>query len=450
MTTVVFEGLIESRSFDATRTSTVANEKCPCTIEGSAVPEKDEVTVAGNKGTIFTTMSAKATVSGSKLSVDIKVRVDGEVRDAKTGAVLYKIAEEATGHADGDSCPDGSGVVTANLSFGGHEDQFDATGAQVGTRVIDDFGGQLRIRVNDSAKIAGVDIRPSGGGSGFMMEIASRGIAPAFEKAWRSGMCIEVLIDPKSKDVEPESVTTITAKVRHKFENAELDKPVEAKLRSGPKAIEPSGKQKAPATFRYTAGGESGDVGVVDFESASNRGLGSAAAGYSVAGGWTISGPGKSHEIVPDIATGELTVTISDLKIKVDKGGALTGTGTMTLTGEATSGNGICRGDLDQTAPITAKGTLVGNAADGVLRLTLFTPAEPGVKLTLTCRSPLGGPVVSTEIGGEGYADRYGEALGTFDLPAAGGTTTVVHTASIGGLVTVVASANLTVVRAKK
>ncbi|MDQ2952394.1 MAG: hypothetical protein M3R54_09040 [Chloroflexota bacterium] len=450
MTTVAFIGLIESRSSAARNVESFSKEQCPCSIERTFDPTKDEVTVEGNKGTIFTTFSAKVTVSGSKLSMDLKLKVEGEVRDAKTGALLYKISNEATGHADGDSCPDTSGVVTATFTFGGHEDYFDATGAKTASDAFDDFGGQLRVKADDNAKLAGVEIHPAGDKSGFMLELAARGTAPAFEKAWRSGLCIEVVVDPRFKDVEAGSVTTITARVRQKFERNDLDKPVEAKLTSGVKAIEPAGqKQKAPATFRYTAGGESGDFGTVDFESASNRGLGSTNAGYTVAGGWTISGPGESHENVQDIATGELTITISDLKITADKDGALRGRGTMRLTGEITSGGGICRADLDQTAPITATGTLVGEAATGVLKLALQTPAQPGVKMTVLCQVG-DGPVVSTQLGGEGYADRYGQALGTFELPASGGTKAVSRTEAIGGVVSVVASATLTVVKAKK
>ncbi len=101
------------------------------------------------------------------------------------------------------------------------------------------------------------------------------------------------------------------------------------------------------------------------------------------------------------------------------------------------------------TAPITATGTLVGEAATGVLKLALQTPAQPGVKMTVLCQVG-DGPVVSTQLGGEGYADRYGQALGTFELPASGGTKAVSRTEAIGGVVSVVASATLTVVKAKK
>jgi hypothetical protein len=78
----------------------------------------------------------------------------------------------------------------------------------------------------------------------------------------------------------------VTAKVRQRFEGAELDKPVEASL-SGVKLIEPAGqKVPAPATFIYTAGSKDGDKGEVSFKSVSNRGIGETKVTFTVGGGW--------------------------------------------------------------------------------------------------------------------------------------------------------------------
>ena len=451
MTTQLFTDLIGTRSYDATHVTSDTPEKCPCTKEATLDPTKDEVSIEGNKGTITTTMTVKATVGGSKISVDIKLKVEGEVRDAKTGALLYKISSEATGHAEGDSCPDASGVAHATMSFGGNEDYFDSSGAKTGNRVFESFGGQVSVRADDNAKLAAVEVTPSGQGGQLMVEMAMRGAAPAFEKAWRSGMCIQVVVSPNSDDVDPESATTITVKVKHKIEGNELDKPVEAKLTSGVKSIEPSGqKQKAPATFTYTAGPESGDRGDVSFESVSNRGIGHDFGSYTVAGGWTISGSGASNEdFQGGFVANTLRISISDLKVKAAKGGGLSGAGTMTLSGEVTTGAGLCRGNTDQTLPITVTGTLVGTGADAVLRLTISSPATPGVMVMVLCRGPFGGQI-SQSVPAEGHSDRYGEALGAFDLPAAGGTKTVSRTTAIGGVMNVAASGTFTVTKTKK
>jgi hypothetical protein len=451
MTTVLFAGLIGDRPTTLAGTQD-PNEKCPCTKSVNLDPTKDEVTVDGNKGTITTTMTATVMVSGSRVSVDLKMRIEGEVRDAKTGAVLFKIASESTGHADGDACPDATGVANASMSFTGSDDHFDGAGAKTGSSATS-FGGQIRMRVDDSAKLAGVEVTASGQTGVFGAELirqAALTAAPAFEKGWRSGMCIEVIVDPKSGDVEPDSETTVTAKVKHKIEGNELDKPVEAKLSSGVKSIDPSGsKVKSPATFKYKAGAESGDKGSVSFDSVSNRGIGHASVTYAVAGGWVISSNGTSDENFQGVVSNTLNVSIKDLKIKAEKGGALNGSGTMFLSGVVTSGAGICIGQLDQQLPITATGTVVGTGATAMLRLTLNTPAPAGVQVFMVCTVP-GGGTYSQFIGAEGHSDRYGEAMGAFELPADGGTANINRTAAIGGLMNVAATGRFTVVKAKK
>jgi hypothetical protein len=133
-----------------------------------------------------------------------------------------------------------------------------------------------------------------------------------------------------------------------------------------------------------------------------------------------------------------------------NKDGALTGSGTMTLTGTATSGAGICKGPIDQTLPMTATGTVVGTPPSAVLRLKLYTPAVPGVMVTLTCILPTGVRYAQA-IGAEGFSDRWGEALGEIDLPTAGGTKAITKTTAIGGSqVIVTAAGTFTVVKAKQ
>lgn len=413
-------------------------------------PTIDEVTVSGNKGTITTTTTATVALNGSKVSLDITMKVEGEVRDAATGAILYKISSEATGHADGDSCPDASGTARVQMAFGGKEDYFDASGTKTGTKVSESFSGEIRFKADDNAKLSGVEISPTGHGAEIMLRIAATYAAPVFEKAWRSGKCIEVQVDPKGGEVDSDSVTDVTAKVKHKIEGNELDKPVEAKLTSGVKSIDPAGsKQKAPAKFRYTAGSAPGDQGGVTFESVSNRGIGQASVTFTVGGGWTISSTGTSTERVQGMSSNDLRVSIRDLKVTAGKDGALTGSGTMNLSGTVTAGAGICIGTVDQTLTVTASGTLVGTGPGAVLRLTLYSPATAGEMVTMTCTLPTGART-SYPVSAEGLTDRYGEALGEFELPADGGTKAINRTAAIGGIMDVAATGTFTVVRPKR
>ena len=441
MTTVLFNELI-------THGNEGQEGECPCSKTATVPASTDEVSVGGNTGTITTTTTATVTANGSKLSLDLTVKMSGEVRDAVTGAVLYKIANEATGHADGDACPDATGTARAHLAFGGREDYFTATGARSGSGVSESLTGEVRIKVDDNAQIAGVDITSTGGGD-LLIQLAATSAAPQFEKAWRSGLCIAVLVSPDGGEFDKDSVTTVTAKVKHKIEGNELDKPVEATL-EGVKSIDPAGaKQKAPATFRYTAGPKDGDRGTVLFKSVSNRGIGQVSKTFTVAGGWTISSVGSSNEGFQGIVSNMLKVSIADLKVSAGKDNVLSGSGTITLTGPITASAGplgVCRGDLDQTIPFTASGVLVGTGPGALLRLTLYTAAPPSGGTTLvTCPGTVSAPIPNS-----GYSDRYGETLGQFDLPADGGTTTISRTAAIGGIMNVAATGTFTVVRPKR
>lgn len=411
-------------------------------------PTTDEVTVSGNKGNITTTTTATVTASGSKVSLDITMKVEGEVRDAATGAILYRISSEATGHADGDGCPDASGTARARMAFTGKEDYFNASGAKTGTRVSEGFGGEIRFKVDDNAKLSGVDLSPSGHGAEIMLRIAATSAAPAFEKAWRSGSCIEVIVDPKGGEVDSESVTDLTVKVKHKIEGNELDKPVEGKLAHGVKSIDPAGsKQKAPAKFRYTAGSESGDVGGVRFESVSNRGIGQGGATFTVGGGWTISSVGTSTEVVEAAGTRiSVQVSFTDVKVTAAKDNALSGSGPIRLKGslDARLGDVVCTAPIDRTFPFTVAGSLVGTGPAALLKLTISAPTPPGETLRMTCDYG----TIDFPLPGEG--NFYGFALGELELPAAGGTKSFDRSVVVGGLASVRATATVTVLRPKR
>lgn len=57
---------------------------------------------------------------------------------------------------------------------------------------------------------------------GFAVYVSGK----AAEKIWRSGKCIEVVVAPNGGDVAANSITSVTAKVRHKFDGDELQRPI--------------------------------------------------------------------------------------------------------------------------------------------------------------------------------------------------------------------------------
>jgi hypothetical protein len=91
---------------------------------------------------------------------------------------------------------------------------------------------------------------------------------------WRGGTCIEVDGSPATAMVERDSVTDVTATVRHKFDESNVDAPVVATF-SGVRSIDKVGQRvPSPATYRFVAGSEYLDQGVIKFKSTSRRGIG--------------------------------------------------------------------------------------------------------------------------------------------------------------------------------
>src|SRR5437773_2828909 len=131
MTSVIFEVLV----------SDLASKAPPGSKTEDLAPTVDTVTIGGNKGQITTQITASVTKSASKISLLLRMKITGEVRDGTTGAVLYKIDSETTGVATGDVCPDSSGIARAKMTFRGHEDYFNASGPTSSS--TEDYGGDI-------------------------------------------------------------------------------------------------------------------------------------------------------------------------------------------------------------------------------------------------------------------------------------------------------------------
>ncbi len=310
--------------------------------------DTQQIDTGPGKGSVTTESTVAITPAGDKLTVDVTTKTVGEANDAD-GHLVFRINGTGHAHIEVKACPDAGGVVDATMEFQASEDYFVAAGGgRSGHSWNEDETGKTTIFANDEADLdhfivdahvdravkggtkaagagqtdltdstigAGVTatFQPNGSGNitggsfvatGTTMKdvqdtvnaleklvgVASQVTARAAEKFWRSGKCIEVVVDPKGGDVAADSKTTVTAKVRHKFDGGELQKPVVATL-AGVKAIEPAGqKVPSPASFTYTAGPNPKDKGEVTFKSVSNRGIGETTVTFTVGGGWTIDG----------------------------------------------------------------------------------------------------------------------------------------------------------------
>jgi hypothetical protein len=464
------------------------------------VPYDDEtVEVEGNTGTIKTTITLKAVVSGSNLSVDLTLKTKGQVVDKATGAILFAIDSIASGHIDVAFCPDAGGQSTANVKLTSSE-IYTGGAAGAGKGTSKEFSGTVVITVGDDAKIVKIEgtdqgseeskggIPPTGsstsdlaastrtasdniamdgggnrvpgvprniqlGGEGstsgeqgglwgsmtIFVETMVTAAAQEAEKLWREGKCVELTVDPDGGDVEPNETKTVTATLRHKIEGTELDKPVEATF-SGVKEISPVGeKQPAPASITFTAGPKEGDVGRIAFKSVSNRGIAEKAVIFAVRRlGWKVTFTGTEREVFAPTVDDTFQATITDLTI-VSKDGVLSGTGKLHLKGKIKTFG--CSGALDQVATITVyQGSLVGSGPEAMLHLVLRASSRAGQVIRMTC---IDGQHV--DLPARGHAERFGQPLIDLVLPAVPGSYTVSKTGAVGGVFQITVRGTFTV-----
>lgn len=130
-----------------------------------------------------------------------------------------------------------------------------------------------------------------------VVDEAARALLQGAQDAWRGGECVEVVVAPPLRSngeknrSRPKERTEIEARVRHRFEGAELPLPLEATL-AGKDRLEPKRVERAPGRFGYTAGtGERnwGDWGRVDLKTVSRRGIGEASVDFTTREEWSGS-----------------------------------------------------------------------------------------------------------------------------------------------------------------
>lgn len=338
---------------------------------GTVEDEPETIEVAGNTGTIKTTLTLKVVTSGSRLSVDVTMKSKGKVVDKQTGAILYAIDSIASGHVVIDFCPDAGGQAAASIKLTSSEIYTQGGGGSKG--VSKEFSGNAAITVDDEANISKVEGASEGaeeagegvtdaagqgdplttttrtasdniandgdgnrlpgvarniqlGGEGttsdqqvklwgstiFFVETMLTAAAKEAEKLWREGKCVELTVDPDGGDVSPNEIESVTATLKHKIDGTELDKPVVATL-TGVATLDPAGeKQPAPATVTYTAGPDDGDYGRINFKSTSNRGIAEKSVTFTVRpAAWTTNADtplGEIRGLKCDGVGGEWTV----------------------------------------------------------------------------------------------------------------------------------------------
>lgn len=266
--------------------------------------------------------------------------------------------------------------------------------------------------------------------AGYAIGVASFGLGTAAEAFWRGGKCVALTIDPNGGDVEADSITDVTATVKHIFEGGELEVPVEATL-AGVAAIDPAGeRQDAPATVTYTAGSEDGDVGEVKFSTVSKRGIDEETIKFTVGSKTlTVSLTGSMQTSIPGIGY-TTTVSAPNIVLKRQPDGTYAGQGPAT--------SGIQFPIADCPTPYSQVGTMNVLArpevvADPALPPNWIVSWESG-QSTTTGFCTIDGRHIELEgfTGPEGPAAGFTFVLGEIVVPAAGGTQEIQLTKLLG------------------
>ncbi|MDQ6794952.1 MAG: hypothetical protein M3067_09085 [Chloroflexota bacterium] len=100
-------------------TKTVTEHGCDTgTCEGAVI---EKVNVAGHPGEISTQTTLTAGFDGSTISMQIEIKTKGEIFDATSKALVYRIESTGSGRMTGDACPDASGISKLRIEFSAYE-----------------------------------------------------------------------------------------------------------------------------------------------------------------------------------------------------------------------------------------------------------------------------------------------------------------------------------------
>ena len=278
------------------------------------------------------------TRSGSMITVEVDMTLNG----AANGAA---VTDKAHGKLEVNICPDADGVAPVRITL---QSRTDGSKGSATASSQSDISGSAKLLVDDNAELSGYDfdikgsLAQSGSDAGvkgqfaevsagftvpgltdsgagvqvrdakltrassaataeftkttmsFTMKIITTLVYMASFQAkdlWQNGYCVEIQVSGvnDSNDlVERSSTRHFTAKVHHKFEDAELKAPIQGTL-SGDKSLAPTARKAAPVDYTYTAPAESRKKATVNLETRSKRGAAKKSLEFSTAPlGWVI------------------------------------------------------------------------------------------------------------------------------------------------------------------
>jgi hypothetical protein len=392
---------------------------------------------------------------GTTLQVDTCPDEDGTITVSANASGTYDVVGEGLSyHASLDTRDVATVTVDANAEIAGRQHALTVRGTAVGDRPAfisgeSEVDSELGASLTWSGALSGTaapavtittaegadanDLRSAFTGGAFTAALVDAAIDAA-ETVWQDGRCLELVVEPPGKQVDPGSKTEIAVTIEHKAFDDEVKRDIRATL-EGTEEVDPLDEPvPAAATFTYTATTESRGQGVITFRSVSNRGIAERTETYVV-----------EQQLLLD-AVGSLTVVLggmkvrwtyrgSGLKVSLVPGESPDATPRASVEGELAlrgrvrgllgkfdcSGDFRATGAVDTGADVSAQ--IVGEGEDRKL-LVHLTPRDPNapIDFSMRCRFPTGPATVPHSIKvGDAFPIWSGQGTAV-ELPLTGGT----------------------------
>jgi hypothetical protein len=290
------------------------------------------------------------------------------------------------------------------------------------------------VRVTTAEGVDARDLRSAFTGGAFTAALVDAAIDAA-SRVWKDGRCLELVVEPPGKEVDPGSETEITVTIEHKAFEDEIERDVRATALEGTEKVEPLDEPiRAPKTFTYTATSESQGQGTITFRTVSNRGIAERAETYTVSQRLLLDAEGSLN-----VRLGGMTMRSTyrgrGLKVAIVPGATPDAPPRVSVEGELTLrgrlrgllGQFNCSGNYRTTARVDTgtdvSAQIFGEGEDRRLSVHL-TPSDmhAPIDFSMRCRFPTG-PTTGPHRITVGAACPIWSGPGTaVELPLTGGT----------------------------
>jgi hypothetical protein len=366
------------------------------------------------------------------------------------GTFVALYTSTADGHFDVNACPDAGGIADGTYSFKTKHELNDLSG---GTNVQSGAGrsvqAPIRLVDGDDAKLQRIEatlsvdadargpgassgagaggpydwtasqtigiVMPVGGGttssgsgptvngtgsaaasgsmflSSAMAQLFLAAIGGEAEKFWRSGACIKLEPSRDSGTVKPSEKLDLKVESKAAFgDHADVKGPIVATF-TGRKSLDPHDEPRdAPATFQFEAGPDEGDVGTIQLEQTSRRGIGKRQVVYTVGGGVLLSLTSKSVFRSGPYITVTYQGTVKELRLsRADKEYEGKGSITVKITYTLSAPGAKCTGSASRNYDLTAKAVPIADHEDQ-LDLRFEYPVGSVDRFTIECKTKEG------------------------------------------------------------